>query len=135
LINLGTATAQSVIITPNGTGGVQPVSLDRVFLGDLPINVPSSFTLTYTAANVTSGTYGVSLEYSYKDSLGQKLVGYMDVPMRLTIETNATSGSNGQAQQPPVFAAILSYLPYIIIIIVLVVAVYLYRRHRKSGSL
>jgi len=134
-INLGTATAQSVIVTPNGTGGVQPVSLDKVFLGDLPINVPSSFTMTYTAANVTSGTYGVSLEYSYKDSLGQKLVGYMDVPMRLTVDTNATSGSNGQAQQPPLFAAILSYLPYIIIIIVLVVAVYLYIRHRKSGSL
>jgi len=134
-INLGTATAQSVIVTPNGTGGVQPVSLDKVFLGDLPINVPSSFTLTYTAANVTSGTYGVSLEYSYKDSLGQKLVGYMDVPMRLTIETNATSGSSGQAQSPPLFAAISFFLPIIIILVVVIVAVYLYRRHRKSGSL
>ena len=134
-INLGTATAQSVIVTPNGTGGVQPVSLDKVFLGDLPINVPSSFTLTYTAANVTSGTYGMSLEYSYKDSLGQKLVGYMDVPMRLTIETNATSGSNGQTQQPPLFAAIPFFLPLVVILVVVIVAVYLYRRRRKSGSL
>ncbi|MBM5805431.1 MAG: hypothetical protein FJZ49_05140 [Candidatus Verstraetearchaeota archaeon] len=134
-INLGTTTAQSVIITPNGTGGVQPVSLDRVFLGDLPINVPSSFTLTYTATNVTSDTYGVSLEYSYKDSLGQNLIGYMDVPMRLTIDTNATSGSNEQGQQPSLFGAIMFFLPLVVVLVAVIVAVYLCRRHRKSGSL
>jgi hypothetical protein len=127
-LNLGTTTAQSMIITPNGTSGLQPSSTDKIFLGDLAVNIPSSFTISYTAIDVTSGSYNVNLNYTYKDSLGGIFVDTLKVPFKLTVGTNITTQSQGDA--------LGGILPYISLVAAstIVTAGLLYLRRRRARS-
>jgi hypothetical protein len=131
VINLGTATAQSVIILPNGTADLQPVSTDKLFIGDLPVDVPSSFTLSYIAGNISSFAYLLNLAFNYTDSLGQKQIGHLAIPLALTIATNAST-STDQSNQQPLLDIIMFYLPIIAIIAVVIIVAYFYMRHRRS---
>jgi hypothetical protein len=139
-INLGTATAQSVLLTPSGTGTIRPTSSDNIFLGDLAVNVPSSFTISYsTAVGVTSGRYNVTLGYTYKDSLGGTFANTLNVPFTLTIGANATGGGQGGQGTGGqgrfgLFGTPLPLIVTIIIVAVIAVAVILYIRRRRSGA-
>jgi hypothetical protein len=124
IINLGTTTAQSVMIYPSESNGLKPVSYDKIFLGDLSVNTPSSFTISYYATNITSGRYILNLEYTYKDNLGQSFKGILNVPVNILISTNTT-----QVKTSSEFSFNIIY-PIIIIIIVIALVVVL-RKLRK----
>ena len=124
IINLGTTTAQSVMIYPSESNGLKPVSYDKIFLGDLSVNTPSSFTISYYATNITSGRYILNLEYTYKDNLGQSFKGILNVPVNILISTNTT-----QVKTSSQFSFNIIY-PIIIIIIVIALVVIL-RKLRK----
>ncbi|MEM2093867.1 MAG: hypothetical protein QXI32_01050 [Candidatus Bathyarchaeia archaeon] len=89
-INLGTATAQSVIFTPSETSCLKPLSKDRIFLGDLTVNTPSSMTISYRAINVTSGEQNISLPYTFKDSLGCSFSDSLKVTFYLNVATETS---------------------------------------------
>jgi hypothetical protein len=124
IINLGTTTAQSVMIYPSESNGIKPVSYDKIFLADLSVNTPSSFTISYYATNITSGRYVLNLEYTYKDNLGQSFKGILNVPVNILISTNTT-----QVKTSSEFSFNIIY-PVIIIIIVIALVVVL-RKLRK----
>jgi hypothetical protein len=131
LINLGTTTAQSVIVVPNNATKIRPSSAQGIFLGDLTVNVPSSLTLTYIADNISSGVYLLRVQFAYKDDLGRALTDYLDVPARLTV-SNSSSDSGSQPQRGGLLELVL---PLVAIVAVVAVAVFLYRRRgtRTSG--
>jgi hypothetical protein len=128
-INLGTATAQSVLLTPSGTGPIQPSSTSSLFLGDLAIDVPSSFSISYSTTNsLTSGSYSVNLTYTYKDPLGDNFTSTLVVPFAITVGTNSTT--TGSTSHHIGLLSLL--LPIVIIIVIILIAVYLVRRRRSS---
>lgn len=131
LINLGTTTAQSVMVSPSENQGLQPAGYDKIFLGDLAVNVPSSFTLTYSAINITTGKYVLNLEYTYRDNLGQKLKGTLNVPVNIVVSTtNATSNSS-----PTGITSLIAFNPTYIVIALIVVAIvvsFIYFKKRRS---
>ncbi len=126
MINLGTSTAQSVIVYPSGTGDLQPSSSDKIFLGDLAVNVPSSFTINYQPQNVSSGIYHIPVRYDYKDSLGQMNTATLDVPLQLVVEAKSSGGS--QPQQSPL-ALVMSLWPYMVIVAAAAAGLLLFRRY------
>jgi hypothetical protein len=128
-INLGTTTAQSVIFTPNGTGGIQPSSTDKIFVGDLAVNIPSSFTIPYKISNVTTGSYNVNLNYTYKDSLGGIYANTLEVPFKLVLSPISTTQNQSNN-----FGGLSQNLLLAAMAVVIVGAVVLYFRHRKSRS-
>ncbi len=131
IINLGTSAAQSVIVYPNGTSTLQPSSGDKIFLGDLAVNVPSSFTINYLPQNASSGTYVIPVRYDYKDSLGQMNTATLDVPLQLVVEAKSSGG--GQPQQSPL-ALVVSFWPYLVIFAVAVGGLLLFRRRSRNRS-
>lgn len=128
LINLGTTTAQSVMVTPSVNQYLQPAG-DKIFLGDLAVNVPSSFTLSYTASNITSGKYTLNFEYTYRDGLGQKLTGYLNVPVNIVVGSQNTTTTTTSTAFSPV---LLWYLPYVLVIGVVIIFVVVYFKRRRS---
>lgn len=133
IINLGTSPAKSAILTPSGSGELRPVTSDRIFIGDIAVDVPSSFTLSLVGENLTSGTYSLNLTYTYKDSLSQIQQGYLVVPVNLKVASN----SNGQTQpsQPEYQVFLNSYWPYILALAAALVLIALLLRRRKRGSI
>lgn len=131
-INLGTATAQSVVLTPNGTDMLQPTSNTNIFLGDLAINVPSSFSISFnTTSGVTAGQYSVSLPYTYKDPLGNSYSSVLNIAFSLSVTTNSTSGgSTGQTRG----SFLIDLLIAILIIVVIAVVVLFWIRRRRSRA-
>ena len=131
LINLGTTTAQSVLVSPSANQGLQPAGYDKVFLGDLAVNVPSSFTLTYSATNITTGKYVLNLEYTYRDNLGQKLKGMLNVPLNIIVattnatSTSAPSGITSAGVFSPTYIAV-------VLVVVAIAAAFVYFRKRRS---
>jgi hypothetical protein len=131
LINLGTTTAQSVLVSPSANQGLQPAGYDKVFLGDLAVNVPSSFTLTYSATNITTGKYVLNLEYTYRDNLGQKLKGMLNVPLNIVVattnatSTSAPSGITSAGVFSPTYIAV-------VLVVVAIAAAFVYFRKRRS---
>jgi hypothetical protein len=131
-INLGTATAQSVVLTPNGTSALQPTSSTNIFLGDLAVNVPSSFSISFnTVSSVTTGQYAVNLPYTYKDPLGNSYSGVLNIPFSLSITANSTTGgTTGHARG----LQIVDLLVLIIIIVVVVLLLVYWIRRRRSRA-
>ncbi len=92
IINLGTTTAQSVIITPKSNSYMKPLSNNTMFIGDLSVNVPSSITMTYIAGDIKNQTYPIEVEYSYRLSTSQTYTEKITIPVRITLI--------GQTEQP-----------------------------------
>jgi len=133
MINLGTSPAKSAILTPSESAELKPVTSDRIFIGDIAVDVPSSFTLSLVGENLTGGVYNLNLTYMYKDSLSQIQQGFLIVPINIKVATN----SNGQAQpaQPEYQLFINNYWPYILSLAVALVFVVLLLRRKKRGSI
>ncbi|MEM2001578.1 MAG: CARDB domain-containing protein [Candidatus Methanomethylicaceae archaeon] len=131
LINLGTTTAQSVMVTPSASQGLQPAGYDKIFLGDLAVNVPSSFTLTYSATNITSGRYTLNLEYSYRDNLGQKLTGTLNVPVNIVVSATNASSTNSSAGSASVMVSSPIYIVVVLVLAVIVVGLIYFKKRRS----
>ncbi len=128
-INQGTATAQSVIFIPGTTSNLQPLSKDKIFLGDLGVNIPSSLTISYRAINVTSGNQNMALDYSFKDSLGSSFSGSLNVTFPLAVIARNTTGS-GTSQ--PEQRDIPPLLPFVVAGAIVIAGVAIFYRRRKG---
>ncbi len=133
MINLGTSPAKSAILTPSGSEEFRPVASDRIFIGDIAVDVPSSFTISLVGDNLTSGAYRLNLTYTYKDSLSQIQEGYLIVPLSIKVAAN----NNGQAQpaQPAYQVFLNSYWPYILALAAALALSALILRRRKRDSI
>lgn len=134
IINIGTSSAKGVIIFPQSNGNLTSASAERIFLGDVDVNIPTSLTISYIASNITSGNYQITIPYTYKDSLGEWFNSSLSVPLRLTVSsTNETqpteSGAGG-------ILGILAGYWWIIAVVVLVAiaAIFLLRRRGKRRT-
>lgn len=131
MINIGSAPAKSAILKPSGNGALRPASTDRIFIGDIAVDVPSSFTLSMVGDNITSGSYVLNLSYTYKDSLGQIQESSLLVP--LTIRVAEASNGSQQPSQPAYALFLGAYWPYIAggaAAAVALAAIYMMRRKR-----
>lgn len=133
IINLGTTTAQSVIVSPSGASEIMPFSNSSIFLGDLNVNIPSSLTVSYIAGNVKNGVYNISLDYSYKNSLGQKLTDHLDTTLVLKVGTNSTDTSSSTQQTALLSPLQLTFLA-VLLAIAFVVMLYFFRRHQSRSK-
>ncbi|MCQ8892314.1 MAG: hypothetical protein NQU41_02915 [Candidatus Methanosuratincola sp.] len=132
MINIGSAPAKSAILSPSGNSGLRPTSSDRIFIGDIAVDVPSSFTLSMVGENITSGAYTLNLSYTYKDSLGQIQTSSLLVPLNLKV-AEANNGSQ-QPSQPAYSAFLGTYWPYLVAVAVAIAAAAIYMKRRKRGS-
>jgi len=134
LINIGTTTAQSMILFPNGTRTIKPFLNQTRFLGDISVNVPSSVSLSYIAQNTSSGIQNLNLEYKYRDNLGRTITSHLDVQVRLTVATsNSASNPTSTDGNLKILAQYARELlvPIIIIAAAVIGGVILIRRRRK----
>ncbi|MEN3048640.1 MAG: hypothetical protein ABC585_00015 [Candidatus Methanosuratincola petrocarbonis] len=132
MINIGSAPAKSAILSPSGNGAIRPTSSDRIFIGDIAVDVPSSFTLSMLGENVTSGAYTLNLSYTYKDSLGQIQESFLLVPLNIKV-----AEANNGASQPsePAYSAFLgAYWPYLLAAAVAIAVAAIFIKRRKRGS-
>ncbi|MBC7121272.1 MAG: hypothetical protein H5T33_06860 [Candidatus Methanosuratus sp.] len=133
MINIGSAPAKSAILVPSGDGALRPVSSDKIFIGDIAVDVPSSFTLSMIGENLTGGTYTLNLSYTYKDSLEQMQESYLLVPLSLKV-VEADNGTQ-EPVQPAYLLFLRAYWPYILAGVAVALALAaLYIRRRKRGS-
>ncbi|MEN3035118.1 MAG: hypothetical protein ABC537_02330 [Candidatus Methanosuratincola sp.] len=132
MINIGSAPAKSAILSPSGNGALRPTSSDRIFIGDIAVDVPSSFTLSMVGENITSGAYTLNLSYTYKDSLGQIQSSSLLVPLSLKV-AEANSGSQ-QPSQPAYSDFLVAYWPHLVAVAVAIAAAAIYMKRRKRGS-
>lgn len=128
-INLGTTTAQSMVVKPSGNQQMQTYLSNDIFMGDVAVNVPTSMTLTYIAGNITNGAYSVTLEYSFRDTLGRESVANLTIPFQITIGSGTNGSSSGQNNGA--FGGVLTYAAAGAIGIVVVVAIALLLKKRK----
>ncbi len=130
IINLGTTTAQSMVIKPSGNQQMQTYLKNDIFMGDVAVNVPTSITLTYTAGNITDGAYAVTLEYSYRDTLGRESTANLTILFQITVGTGTSDGSNNQ--NADAFGVIATYAALgIAAVAVVAVIVYLLRKRKR----
>jgi hypothetical protein len=132
IINLGTSTAEGLLVYPQSNGNLTAVSTASIFLGDVDVNIPTSLTLSYIASNITNGTYSISIPYTYKDSLGEWLNGTLSVPLKLTVSSgnepqSMASGSVGIADLVAAY-----WWALLIAVIVVISVIYIFSRRRKS---
>lgn len=133
IINLGSSSAQGLLVYPQSTDDLTAVSTASIFLGDVDVNIPTSLTLSYLAGNITNGTYSITIPYSYKDSLGEWMNGTLTVPLKLAVSSgtekpSADGGSNG------IVGILYSYWWLIVAVAVVSMALaYALFRRRKSG--
>lgn len=128
MINLGTSTAQSMIIYPKQSKDLRPTSDEKIFIGDVAVNVPTSFTISYIAENITSGRYAISMDYSYRDSLGQTYRGTLEIPVNISIRQQVATTTHS------ITSSFTLFNPYILLAVFALVAVVLtvYVKKRRS---
>jgi hypothetical protein len=134
IINLGTSTAEGVIIYPKGNGDLTTTSAERIFLGDIEANIPTSLTISYVSGNITNGTYSLSIPYSYKDSLGGSINGTLLVPLKLTVSsTNATESAGNSTSG--IWGYLTAYWWILALsVVIVVIAIYYMMRRRKTRT-
>ncbi|MEM1573287.1 MAG: hypothetical protein QXI49_05195 [Candidatus Methanomethylicaceae archaeon] len=129
MINLGTSSAQSMMIYPKQSKNFRPISDEKIFIGDVAVNIPTSFTISYIAENITDGKYIVNVDYSYRDSLGQIYKGTLEIPVKISIGQQTTTTQRTITQS--------SFNPYILLItflliVIVCVFVVIYIKKRRS---
>ncbi|MDI9644695.1 MAG: hypothetical protein QFX35_05700, partial [Candidatus Verstraetearchaeota archaeon] len=133
VINIGSAPAKSAILYPSGDGAIRPASGDKVFIGDIAVDVPSSFTLSMVGENLSSGAYQITIPYTYKDSLGQ--IRESSLPVLLNLRVAEASNGAQQPAKPGYVSFLEAYWIYILaaaVLILALAAIYLTRRKRGS---
>lgn len=132
IINLGTTTAQSVIITPKTNPYMKPFSNSTMFIGDLSVNVPSSITMTYIAADVKNQTYPIEVEYSYRLSTSQTYSEKITIPVRITVLSQTEQAGTTTPQPQQQTNPLIQYLPIPSFVGIALVVVYIILARRRA---
>lgn len=129
VINLGTTTAQSVMIMPKANAYMKPLSNATIFVGDLSVNVPSSITITYVAGDVANQTYPVVLEYSYRISTSQVYTNELTIPVKISLQGQVTTSASEPQQETN---RLFEYAVVAASVVVILSVVYLVRKRRAQ---
>ena len=151
LNNVGTETASSVSITPRPPKGITIVGENTTFLGNIPSQTPTSFTLSFsTLSSESPGKYVIPIEVSYLNNLNFMVNTTMDFAVNITksgVSSSAPPGgqvviTNGNSTHQFNASAYEQYrersgfptllIVIVVVVVVAIVAVYLYRRRSSA---
>lgn len=130
LTNQGTITASAVTATPLQTQDIRIFGSRSVFIGDMQINSPSTFTITLITSNTTRpGRYEVPIQISYYDNLRTMYTINISIPIIIGGFQQTTTRTPAQ-EQGPGFGFINAQLIYYLVIAVasFVIGIYAGRR-------
>jgi len=97
LTNIGTIVSSAVIATPNLPPGFKMFGSKSIFIGDMQVNVPTTFTLSILISNVTKpGTYQIPVELTYFDNLRNQHV----VTRNITVDVYEKTASTQTSARP-----------------------------------
>ncbi len=113
LTNIGTITASAVTATPDLPEGFRIFGSRSVFIGDMQLNTPTTFTLSLFVANTTMpNEYQIPIELSYFDNLRTPKTLTINLPVEVIEKTSTTSSSTGSNAAG---GGLLSLLPLVFI--------------------
>ena len=131
LTNQGTITASAVTATPIATPNIRVFGSRSVFIGDMQVNSPSTFTITLITSNSTPpGRYEIPIQITYYDNLRTLYTINISIPVFIIGGQQTTTAR--PAQQGSVAGLPnIQWIYYIAIAIIsLVIGIYMGRRFR-----
>ncbi|MGQ9782177.1 MAG: COG1361 S-layer family protein [Nitrososphaeria archaeon] len=113
LTNIGTIVSSAVIATPHLPPGFKMFGSNSIFVGDMQVNTPTTFTLSILISETTNpGTYQVPVELTYFDNLRNQL----SVIRNITVDVHEKSTSTQTSSIPLTpESGILSIATYLIL--------------------
>lgn len=114
LTNIGTIAASAVTVIPRPPAGFTIFGSRSIFIGDMQLNAPTTFTLSLFATNTTKpGTYQVPVDLTYLDNLRNPL----SVTINLSVVVREGNSLTPGSQQRPGWASLDSFTLFLIIMI------------------
>jgi hypothetical protein len=130
ITNIGTITASAVTATPHLPEGFIMFGSRSVFIGDMQVNTPTTFTLSIQATNATKpNSYQIPVELSYNDNLRNPLSTTLSVPVDIQEKTTTTTTTTGTTTSS---WGIMSISPYIIVAAIALATGYLIGKRVKK---
>jgi uncharacterized repeat protein (TIGR01451 family) len=130
ITNIGTITASAVTAAPHLPEGFIMFGSRSVFIGDMAVNTPTTFTISIQAINTTKpNKYQIPVELSYNDNLRNPLSTTLSVPVDVV---NGTSTTTTTIRPTTSSWGIMSILPYIIVAAIALVVGYLVGKRAKK---
>lgn len=109
LTNQGTITASAVTATPQQVPGFRIFGSRSVFIGDMQVNSPTTFTITLIALNTTSpGRYEIPVQLTYYDNL--RTLNTINISIPVVIGSGARTATIPASQAGSIAVGISSYL-------------------------
>ncbi|MCL5100455.1 MAG: hypothetical protein M1122_00670 [Candidatus Marsarchaeota archaeon] len=102
LDNLGSESADAASVTAYPPQGISIVGQNTSFIGSIPIDTPTAYTLSFIASpSAKAGTYIIPVSVSYLNNLNQKLNASFEFPVRIGTRniSLASSGAGANAYQ------------------------------------
>lgn len=140
LDNIGAQSATAAQVTPNPPEGINILGSPTTFIGSIPVDTPTAFTVSFTVSpNAKPGTYTIPVVLSYLNNLNQREnrtlnytieVGSGILAGNATVATGPSGArvvtsrkTSGGSSHPVVIA--------LVIIVIAIVGYYLYRRRAR----
>jgi hypothetical protein len=131
LTNQGTITASAVTATPLQTQDIRIFGSRSVFIGDMQVNSPSTFTVTLITSNTTRpGRYEVPIQISYYDNLRTLYTINISIPIIIGGFQQAITRTPA-LEQGPGFGFLNSQLIYYLVIAAVAFAIGIYVGRRR----
>lgn len=129
--NIGTITASAVTATADVPAGLRIFGSKSVFVGDMQVNTPTTFTISFFVENETRpGNYQIPVQLTYLDNLRSQLSAGLTVAVQVT--GNPTSAPATQRQRTLGFPFTLEVLAAIVAVITLIVGYYIGKRSSRK---
>lgn len=131
LTNQGTITASAVTATPIVTQNIRVFGSRSVFIGDIQVNSPSTFTITLITSNSTPpGRYEIPIQITYYDNLRTLYTVNISIPV-LIVGGQQNTVTRPIQQGGPIEFLDIQWIYYIAAAIIsLVIGIYIGRRFR-----
>jgi hypothetical protein len=131
LTNMGTITASAVTATPNLTSAFTIFGANSVFVGDVLVDNPVTFTLSLQVSNETApGPSDIVVELSFLDNLRSSLSVNEVIPVSVIEKPQPASTQSGQS---PLVAGLRQGGTLLLVgVATLVLGIFLGRRMRKK---
>ncbi|MEM3403044.1 MAG: hypothetical protein QXJ17_00620 [Nitrososphaeria archaeon] len=111
LTNIGTIVSSAVIATPHLPSGFKMFGSNSIFIGDMQVNTPTTFTLSILITNTTKpGTYQIPVELTYFDNLRNQHTIIRNITLDVYEKGTSTQTSTIQRGSDAGFLPMVSYL-------------------------
>jgi len=144
LNNVGASSATAASVTPLPPKGIKVLGTNTSFLGSIPIDTPTAFTVSFTvSSSAKAGAYTVPVRLSYLNNLNQVKnetfyynvsVGGSSLSSTGGSQVVVTNGNGTTTFHRKSGSGGLAILAVVVIIIVAAAGSYLYLRNRKNKA-